>query len=61
MPLHSPFCIQPTRDERRALETRARRYASPYRDVIRAKLVLLVNEDLSNDIIVERLDTPRHL
>lgn len=42
VPRHSPFRIQLTRDERRELERRARQYTSPYRDVIRAKLVLLV-------------------
>jgi len=41
MPRHSPFRIQLTREERRELEARARKYTSPYRDVIRAKLVLL--------------------
>ena len=61
MPCHSPFRIQLTRDERRALETRARRYTSPYRDVIRAKLVLLAAEGLSNNVIAERLDTPRQI
>jgi hypothetical protein len=48
MPRHSPFRIQLTREERRALEARARKYTSPYRDVIRAKLVLLAAEGLAN-------------
>lgn len=61
MPRHSPFRIQLTRDERRELETRVRRYTSPYRDVIRAKLVLLAAEGLSNDVIAARLDTPRQI
>ena len=61
MPLHSPFRIQLTREERRALEARARKYTSPYRDVIRAKLVLLAAEGLSNDVIAARLDTPRQI
>ena len=58
MPRHSPFRIELTRDERRALEARARKYTSPYRDVIRAKLVLLAADGLSNDVIAARLDTP---
>ena len=33
---HSPFRIQLTREERRALEARARKENSPYRHVIRA-------------------------
>lgn len=61
MPRSSPFRIQLTREERRELETRARKYTSPYRDVIRAKLVLLAAEGLSNDAIAARLDTPRQL
>src|SRR5207244_8850716 len=61
VPRHSPFHIDLTRDERRALETRARTYTSPYRDVIRAKLVLLAAEGLSNDVIAARLDTPRQI
>lgn len=61
MPRHSPFRIDLTREERRALEARARKYTSPYRDVIRAKLVLLAAEGLSNDAIAARLDTPRQI
>ena len=61
MPPHSPFRIQLTREERRALEGRARKYTSPYRDVIRAKLVLLAAEGLANDVIAARLDTPRQI
>ncbi len=61
MPRHSPFCIQLTRGEWRELEARARKYTSPYRDVIRAKLVLLAAEGLSNDVIAARLDTPRQI
>lgn len=61
MPRHSPFHIDLTRDERRALETTARRYTSPYRDVIRAKLVLLAADGWSNAVIAARLDTPRQI
>jgi hypothetical protein len=41
MPGVSPYRIDLTRPEREELEARARRYTSPYRDVVRAKLVLL--------------------
>jgi hypothetical protein len=61
VPRHSPFRIELSRDERRELEARARQYTSPYRDVIRAKLVLLAAEGLSNDLIAARLDTPRQI
>ena len=61
MPRHSPFLIDLTPDERRELEARTRRYTSPYRDVIRAKLVLLAAEDLPNEVIAACLDTPRQI
>ena len=61
MPRHSPFRIHLTREERRALEARVRKYTSPYRDVIRAKLVLLAAEGLPNDVIAARLDSPRQI
>jgi len=38
-------------EERRTLESMARKYTSPYCDVIRAKIILLKNEGLSNDVI----------
>ena len=47
--------------ERAELEARAGRYTSPYRDVIRAKIVLLAAEGLRNDHIAARLDTPRQI
>ena len=50
-----------TSEEYRKLETRARKYTSPYRDVIRAKIVLLAAQGLSNDVIAARLDTPRQI
>jgi transposase len=61
MPRASPYRIELTPTERRELETRARRYTSAYRDVIRAKLVLLAAEGVSNDIIAARLDLPRQV
>ncbi len=61
MPRTSPFVITLTRAERRELEARARRYTSPYRDVIRAKIVLLAATGLGNDAIGARVDTPRQI
>ena len=61
MPRPSPFHIVLTKDEQHELETRARKYTSPYRDVIRAKIVLLAAQGLSNDVIAARLDTPRQI
>ena len=61
MPRKSPFVIQLSREERRQLEAEARRYTLPYRDVIRAKIVLLAAEGLGNDEIAARLDTRREI
>jgi transposase len=61
MPRPSPFVIDLSKEERHELENRARKYTSPYRDVIRAKIILLAAEGLSNDVIASRLDTPRQI
>lgn len=59
MPRHSPYAIRLSPEERRALEARARQYTLPYRDVVRAKIVLLAADGIENKEIGERLDTPR--
>jgi len=61
MPRASPFRVDLSTAERRLLEVRARAYTSPYRDVIRAKIVLLAAQGLANDAIAARLDTPRQI
>jgi transposase len=61
MPKDSPYRIVLTSDEQARLEARTRKYTSPYRDVIRAKIVLLAAQGLSNDVIAARLDTPRQI
>ena len=61
MPRSSPFIIELTSAEKAQLETAARQYTSPYRDVIRAKIILFAAEGLSNDVIAARLDTPRQI
>jgi transposase len=61
MPRESPFLIVLSKEERTLLETQVRQYTSPYCDVIRAKIVLLAAEGLSNDVIAARLDTPRQM
>jgi len=50
-----------TFDQRRELEARTRRYTLPYRDVMRAKLVLMAADGLDNDEIAARLDTRREI
>lgn len=61
MPRKSPYVIQLTRGERAELMARSREYTSSYRDVVRAKIVLLASEGLGNDSIAEQLDTPRQI
>lgn len=58
MPRTSPFLIELSPTERRTLETSARKYTSPYRDVVRAKVVLLAAAGWRNDQIADRLDMP---
>lgn len=61
MPRTSPFAIRLSSDERDELESQARRYTSPYYSVLRAKIVLLAAEGLSNDQIGARLSVPRQI
>lgn len=61
MPRKSPFDIELSEHERTDLEAAARRYTSPYRDVLRAKIILYVAQGLPNDVIAARLDTPRQI
>jgi hypothetical protein len=61
MPRRSPFSIKLTRRERAELVRRVGKYQCAYRDVIRAKIVLLASKGLANDVIGARLDTPRQI
>ena len=61
MPRKSPFDMRLSSEERLSLESVARKYTSPYCDVIRAKIILLANEGLPNDLIAAKLDTPRQI
>jgi transposase len=61
MPRHSPFRIVLTPEIEESLKQMVRRYTSPYRDVIRAKIVLYAAQGLGNDEIGARLDTPRQV
>lgn len=61
MPRKSPYAIVLNQEERTCLEKLSRSYTSPYRDVIRAKIVLLAAQGLPNDVIASRLDTPRQI
>ena len=61
MPRQSPYAIHLSDDQRAWLESHARKYASPYRDVVRARIVLYAAEGMANDAIAARLDTPRQI
>lgn len=55
MPRISPFVIELSEAERRVLGERAAKYTLPYRDVMRARIILLAAEALGNDEIAARL------
>lgn len=61
MPRKSPYVLSLTIEQQRELEARARRYTLPYRDVVRAKIVLMAANGLDNDEIAARLDTRREI
>ena len=61
MPRTSPFAIRLSRHERDVLESRARKYTLPYRDVFRARIILLAAGGLDNDEIAVRLNTRREV
>jgi hypothetical protein len=61
MPRISPYAVALTDKEERELQEVARRYTSPYCDVIRAKIILLSAEGLENTEIAARLDLPRQI
>lgn len=57
----SPFAVVLTPTERAALKQRARKRTLPYREVVRAKIVLLAASGRRNDEIAARLDTSREV
>jgi transposase len=61
MPRTSPYTIELTGEERSILEGRARKYTLPYREVFRARIILLAAQGLHNDEIALRLDTRREV
>ena len=58
MPRESPFDVNLLQEERQALESVARKYTSPYCDVIRAKIILLASDGKT---VVERELKPGRL
>ena len=61
MPRKSPFIIRLTSDQEAKLKKVAKKYTSPYCDVVRAKAILYAAEGLGNDEIAARHDTPRQI
>jgi transposase len=61
MPQESPYPIVLTPTEQTVLEARARKYTSPYFEVIRSKIVLLASKGLENKQIGEQLSMPRQI
>lgn len=59
MPRKSPYKVDLDRATRRTLEARARKYTSAYRDVVRARIVLMAAEGMDNEEIALRLNTSR--
>lgn len=61
MPRESPYTITLNSSEKTELNSRAAKYTLPYFQVIRAKMILLAAEGLSNDKIAQRLDSRREV
>jgi transposase-like protein len=57
----SPYTIELSQDERKYLRAMACKYSSPYRDVIRAKIILYAEQGLTNEQIAARVDLPRQI
>ena len=59
MPRKSPYAISLSPQESQILESRARKYTLPYYVVLRARMILLAAEGLSNDEIANSLSVGR--
>ena len=59
MPRISPYKIILNNEEEKFLNSMARKYTAPYRDVIRAQVILLAAEGIENKEIGEKLNLPR--
>ena len=61
MPRKSPYNIVLSADEEKELLRRSSKYTLPYFMVLRAKMILLAAQGLSNDEIAAKLDTRREV
>jgi len=59
VPRKSPYQIVLDEGTRSILEKQARKYTSAYRDVFRARIVLMAAKGMNNDEIALRLSTTR--
>ena len=58
MPRTSPYAIKLSPEEKAVLAARARKYSAPYREVVRAKIVLMAAEGMENKEIAASLSLP---
>lgn len=61
MPRKSPYPIVLTQDEKRELQRRATKYTLPYFEVLRAKMILMAAQGMTNDDIAQALATRREV
>lgn len=61
MSRRSPFSIVLSKAEEAELKRRASRYTLPYFQVLRAKMILLAHQGLTNEVIADRLSTRREI
>lgn len=61
MPRTSPYNIVLTEDEGRELRRRATKYTLPYYEVLRAKMILMAAQGMTNDDIARALATRREV
>ena len=61
MPRKSPYDVVLSDEEAEELQRRGAKYTLPYFQVVRAKMILLAAEGLSNDVIAQRLTTRREV
>jgi len=61
MPEKSPYNVLLDQDDGPHYRRFTRKYTSPYCDVMRAKVILLAADGLSNQQIGERLQLPRQI
>lgn len=61
MPRKSPYSIVLTEDEKGELQYRSNKYTLPYYEVVRAKMILMAAQGMTNDHIARALSTRREV